>query len=80
MISLYLVISFKNDGKFSQKIFYRSINLYSNLWIILTSKYHNGEKAVDNLMRCSRQMGINIQKPEIKEIKKGYRWIKNIKK
>ncbi len=61
--------NFKNDGKFSQKIFYRSINLNSNLWIILTSKYHNGEKAVDNLMRCSRQMGINIQKPLIKEIK-----------
>ena len=62
-------IDVKKDGKFSQKIFYKSINLNSNLWIIITSRYHNGEKAFENLMKCSRQMRIFVQKPEIKEIK-----------
>ena len=59
----------KRDGKIQQQKFYKSINLVKDIWMILTNYINNGEKAFDNLERCSKQMGIIIEKPEIIEIK-----------
>ena len=56
------------EGKFQQKTFYKSFNLKNNLWIILTSKIENGERTFQNLIKCSKQMGINIEKPIIEKI------------
>ena len=59
----------KKDGKIQQQKFYQSINLEKDIWLILSNYRANGEKAFENLVKCSTQMGITIEKPEIMELK-----------
>ena len=55
----------KKDGRIQQQKFYKSINLVKGIWMILSKYQNDGEKAFENLFRCSHQMGIVIEKPEI---------------
>ena len=59
----------KKDGKIQQQKFYQSINLEKDIWLILSNYRANGEKAFENLVKCSTQTGITIEKPEIMELK-----------
>ena len=53
------------EGKFKQTTFHKSFNLNSNLWIILTNKYEYAQKTFYKLESCSKQMGVNLEKPKI---------------
>ena len=58
----------KENGTFQQKTFHKSFDLNSNYWIILTTKVEYAEKTLKSLENCSKQMGINIEKPKVKVI------------
>ena len=56
------------NGKFRTQHLKKAFNFNKNSWICVTTRElsRTAEKSIDSLIKCSKNLGVNIEKPEIK--------------